>query len=165
MIRNTRSTAIHMMLIANAIILASACARPALSPVPDAHAAANAIFAKYAASLAAGDADGWATLWTEDGVQMPPAAPPVVGKSQIREKLRSLLAQFRFDMRIHIDEVRSAGDWAFARGMYDATLTPKAGGQRIPIDGKFMTILARQPDGSWRIHRDIFNSNLPPAGR
>jgi uncharacterized protein (TIGR02246 family) len=141
------------------------CTRPALSPVLDARATADAIFAKYAASLAAGDADAWATLWTEDGVQMPPDAPPVVGKSQIREKLRSLLAQFRFDMRIHTEEVRTAGDWAFARGLYDATLTPKAGGRQIPIDGKFMTILARQPDGSWRIYRDIFNSNVPPGGR
>jgi hypothetical protein len=25
--------------------------------------------------------------------------------------------------------------------------------------------LARQPDGSWKIHRDIFNSNVPPPGR
>ncbi len=125
----------------------------------------DAIFAKYAASLSAGDADGWATLWVEDGVQMPPDAPPVVGKSQIREKLRTLLAQFRFDMRIHTEEVRTAGDWAFARGMYSATLTPKAGGPQIPIDGKFLTILARQSDGSWKIYRDIFNSNVPPGGR
>jgi uncharacterized protein (TIGR02246 family) len=147
------------------VIVVSGCARPAILPVPDARPAVDAIFAKYAASLSAGDADGWAKLWTEDGVQMPPDAPPVVGKSQIREKLRSLLAQFRFEMRIHTEEVRTAGDWAFARGMYAATLTPKAGGPEIPIDGKFMTILVRQSDGSWRIYRDIFNSNLPPAGR
>jgi uncharacterized protein (TIGR02246 family) len=165
MIRMTRRTAVHVVLVAGVVILVSGCVRPALPPVPDARAAADAIFARYAASLSAGDADGWATLWTEDGVQMPPDAPPVVGKSQIREKLRSLLAQFRFEMRIHTEEVRTAGDWAFARGMYAATLTPKAGGPEIPIDGKFMTILARQSDGSWRIYRDIFNSNLPAAGR
>jgi ketosteroid isomerase-like protein len=55
--------------------------------------------------------------------------------------------------------------WTFARGMYSATLVPKAGGAQIPIDGKFLTILARQPDGSWKIWRDIFNSNQPPPNR
>jgi len=161
----TPGAAIHVVLVAGMVVLGSGCARPAVSPAPDARTAADALFAKYAETLGAGDADGWATLWMEDGVQMPPDAPPVVGRSQIREKLRGVLAQFRFDMHIHTQEVRTAGDWAFARGIYDATLTPKAGGQGIPIDGKFMTILARQSDGSWRIYRDIFNSNAPPKGR
>jgi uncharacterized protein (TIGR02246 family) len=165
MTRMTPKAAIHVVLVAGVVMLGSRCARPALPPAPDARTAADAIFAKYAALLGAGDADGWATLWMEDGVQMPPDAPPVVGRSQIREKLRSLLAQFRFDMHIQTQEVRTAGDWAFARGMYQATLVPKAGGPGIPIDGKFMTILARQSDGSWRIYRDIFNSNVPPVGR
>jgi ketosteroid isomerase-like protein len=36
------------------------------------------------------------------------------------------------------------------------------GGRPISIDGKYMTILERQADGSWKIHRDIFNSNTAP---
>ena len=155
----------QLALLATGVMLGAECARPALRPTPDARATVDAIFARYVASLSAGDADGWATLWMEDGVQMPPDAPPVVGRAQIREKLRGLLAQFRFDMRIQTEEVRTAGDFAFARGMYQATLTPKAGGPGMPIDGKFMTIFARQPDGTWLIYRDIFNSNVPPAGR
>jgi uncharacterized protein (TIGR02246 family) len=162
----TPKATIRVVLVAGAVMFSSAgCAHTALRPAPDARAATEAIFAKYAASLGAGNADEWATLWMEDGVQMPPDAPAVVGRSQIREKLRSLLAQFRFDMQIHTEEVRTAGDWAFARGKYEATLSPKAGGPPIPIDGKFMTILARQSDGTWRIYRDIFNSNVPPAAR
>jgi ketosteroid isomerase-like protein len=43
-------------------------------------------------------------------------------------------------------------------------MTPKQGGKTIPIDGKYMTILAKQSDGFWKIHRDIFNSNVP-AGK
>ena len=165
MMRITPRTAVYAVIVPALVIIVSGCTRPSHMPLPDARAAADGIFARYAASISAGDADAWATLWAEDGVQMPPDAPPVVGKSEIREKLWSLLAQFRFDMRIHTEEVRTAADWAFARGMYTATLTPKAGGPAIPIDGKFMTILARQSDGSWRIYRDIFNSNVPPTGR
>jgi ketosteroid isomerase-like protein len=37
----------------------------------------------------------------------------------------------------------------------------KDGGEPIPYDGKFLTIFKRQSDGSWKIHRDIYNSNVP----
>ncbi|MDQ6636031.1 MAG: SgcJ/EcaC family oxidoreductase [Gemmatimonadota bacterium] len=144
------------------MLFVTGCGRSAPAPAPDAAPAVDAIFAKYAASLGAGDADAWSTLWVEEGVQLPPDAPPVVGKAAIREKLRSVLARFHFAMRIRTEEVRTGGDWAFARGTYAATLTPKAGGAPIAIDGKFLTIFLRQPDGSWRIYRDIFNSNAPP---
>jgi uncharacterized protein (TIGR02246 family) len=143
------------------VVGATSCAPHASRQAPLLGSAVDAIFAQYAASLRAGDAAAWAALWTEDGVQMPPDAPAITGRSQIRESIRRLLADFRFDMQIRTDEVRSAGDWGFARGTYSATLTSKEGGATIPIDGKFMTILARQADGSWKIHRDIFNSNVP----
>jgi uncharacterized protein (TIGR02246 family) len=123
----------------------------------------SALWTEFAASLNAGDAERWLALWTDDGVQMPPREPAVVGKEQIRNRMRAALDRFKFDMKVTNQEVRSAGDLAFARGTYKATLTPKQGGKQIPIDGKFMTILVRQPDGSWRIHRDIFNSNVPPG--
>ena len=77
---------------------------------------------------------------------------------------RAVLDRFKFEIGITNEEVHTAGDLAFARGTYKATLTPKQGSGRIPIDGKYMTILVRQPDGSWKIHRDIFNSNVP-AGK
>ncbi|HEV8453626.1 MAG TPA: nuclear transport factor 2 family protein [Gemmatimonadales bacterium] len=127
-------------------------------------AAVNEIWKEYSASLNAGDLDRWLALWTEDGVQMPPDEPVVVGKERIRARNRAVLDRFAFDIGITNQEVRTAGDLAVARGTYTATLTPKQGGGGIPIDGKFMTILVRQPDGGWKIHRDIFNSNVP-AGK
>jgi uncharacterized protein (TIGR02246 family) len=122
-------------------------------------AAVNQIWKEYSASLNAGDIDRWSALWTDDGVQMRPDEPAVVGKERIRARIQAVADKFKFDIDITNAEVRTAGDWAFARGTYKATLTPKSGGKTIPIDGKYMTILARQGDGSWKIHRDIFNSN------
>lgn len=127
-------------------------------------AAVNEIWRDYSATLEAGDLEGWLALWTEDGVQMPPGEPPVVGKDQIRARNQAALDAYDFEMSITNREVRVADDWAYSRGVYEATLTPRAGGDPVPIDGKFMTILRRQPDGSWRIHRDIFNSNVGGEG-
>jgi uncharacterized protein (TIGR02246 family) len=123
------------------------------------------IWKEYAASLNAGDIDRWVALWTDDGVQLPPDEPPVVGKDKIRTRNGAVLQKFNFDIGITNQEAHAAGDWGFSRGVYRATLTPKQGGAPISIDGKYMTILARQKDGSWKIHRDIFNSNGPPPGK
>ncbi len=49
------------------------------------------------------------------------------------------------------------GDWEVSRGNYTAELISQ--GNEIEADGKFMTIFRRQEDGSWKIYRDIFNSN------
>ena len=41
------------------------------------------------------------------------------------------------------------------------TLTPKAGGEPTEDSGKWLGILKRQPNGSWKVHRDIWNSDKP----
>jgi ketosteroid isomerase-like protein len=94
---------------------------------------------------------------------MPPDEPAVIGKERIRARNGAALDRFTFDIGITNQEVRTAGDLAVARGTYKAVLSPKQGGGPISIDGKYMSILLKQPDGSWRIHRDIFNSNVPPG--
>ena len=53
------------------------------------------------------------------------------------------------------------GDFAFVRGDFSATLTPKAGGEPTLDTGKWMGLWQRQADGSWKIAADIFNSDLP----
>ncbi len=72
---------------------------------------------------------------------------------------------FNVAIEITNEEVEVAGRLAFSRGHYVATFSPKDGNQLIPVDGKFMTILKKQPDGGWKIYRDIFNSNVPSGGQ
>jgi uncharacterized protein (TIGR02246 family) len=128
-------------------------------------AAINEIWKSYSSSLNDGDIDSWLSLWTEDGVQMPPDEAPVVGKDQLRQRNGGALDLFVVDIEITNEEVEVDGSLAFSRGHYVATFSPKDGAQPIPVDGKFMTILKRQTDGSWKIHRDIFNSNVAPGGQ
>ena len=123
-------------------------------------AAVNDLLKEFSASLNNGDLDRWVALWTDDGIQMPPGEPAVIGKERIRTRNGAGLDRFTFDMGITNEELRVAGDWAFIRGTYKATLKPKQGGAPLLIDGKYMSILAKQPDGSWKVHRDIFNSNV-----
>ncbi len=62
-------------------------------------------------------------------------------------------------------DVTVAGDWAIERYVGTVMMTPKAGGETITETIKGIHIYRRQPDGSWRIAQDIWNSNeAPPAG-
>jgi ketosteroid isomerase-like protein len=98
-------------------------------------------------------------LWDEAGVQMPPGHP-ARGVDVLREAVPAGMAGetvASFDIRP--EETVVAGDWAWSRGTYD--LKGEAKGEPYHVDGKFLTILERQADGSWKIYRDAFNSNVP----
>lgn len=120
----------------------------------------NEIYGQYASSLKSGDVDRWIALWSNEGVQMPPGSPPIIGTEEIGAGTLAFLDAFTVDsFEIYIDEVQLAGDLAFARGTYSGVYTPKDGGEGFAEDGKYLTVFQRQPDGSWKIHRDIFNLN------
>ena len=117
---------------------------------------------QYTSSMNSGDLDRWISLWADDAIQMAPDAPAVIGKEQIRAKYENIFSQFIFKMTITNEEVRIGGDLAFSRGNYTVSMTPKAGGETIKIDGKYLSIEERQADGSWKIIRSCFNDNAAP---
>jgi uncharacterized protein (TIGR02246 family) len=120
------------------------------------------VWHEYAAAVKDGDLDRWISLWTEDGIRMPPHASRSVGLEQIRTSLEIDLQTFDFEeYTIQPDEIRILGNQAYTHGFYNATMTPKKGGLTIEISGKFLTILTKQDDGFWKITVDCFNSNKP----
>jgi uncharacterized protein (TIGR02246 family) len=121
---------------------------------------------RYARITNAGDWDRWISLWADDGVQMPPDAPARVGKEQIRAGMKPLFDQLDLDIVIHsIEDAKVYGDLGFTRCTYTLKATPKAGGETIDVmpEGKALTLYERQPDGSWKIVYDCFNSSTAPT--
>lgn len=148
-------------------MLVSALSLGALAATPPAafadetadRAAIEGIWESYSAAVVAGDPKTWLGLWDEGGIQMPPGAP-ARGKDVLVEQVpKRYTPDFASEMHINPEEINIAGDWAYTRGTYD--LTVGSGDGATTIDGKFMTILRRQDDGTWKIYRDIFNSNTP----
>jgi uncharacterized protein (TIGR02246 family) len=118
----------------------------------------------HVAALNAGDAKAWVAQFTDDGVQMPPNAPANVGRTMIGSWSQAILAQFRLQFALAVDEVRVLGEWAFERGGYTISLHPKAGGPPMQDMGKYITVYQRKPGDTWRMARDIWNSSNPPPG-
>ena len=52
-----------------------------------------------------------------------------------------------------------AGDWAFHLSEYVLKIMPKGDGEAMEERGKIIVIYQRQPDGSWKIAREIWNRN------
>ena len=58
-----------------------------------------------------------------------------------------------------------ADGWAFHRGTYRVRLAPVAGDDVTEESGKVIVIFQQQPDGSWLIVVEIWNSDQPlPEG-
>jgi uncharacterized protein (TIGR02246 family) len=117
---------------------------------------------EYVAAAIDGDMESWIALWIDDGIQMPPGAPRRVGKAEIQRGV-----QPRFDlfdttkMIIHTEEVRIMGDRAYSHGTYEFEMAPKEGGETKSYTGKFLDILEKQVDGSWKIAIDCHNYHTP----
>jgi len=117
------------------------------------------------AAINAGNVEGFLTILTEDVIAMPPNEPAIIGKDAVESWLQNLLDQFAVQADYTASDIVVAGDWAFEHFSGDWTLTPKAGGEPIAETFKGIHIYQRQPDGSWKIAWDTWNSDNPPAGQ
>ena len=154
MLKNTL-TGLATIGMAGAMMLA--CGGVALAADMDDELAIRAVWDAYETARMAGDAETWLSLWDEGGIQMPPGMP-ARGKDVLVVGIPKAFGAIPVSMMdIMPDEIVVAGDWAFSRGNY--VVDQVVGGNPVHVDGKFMTILKRQDDGSWKLYRDIFNSN------
>ena len=150
----------------------TACApvaeQPAPEPAPTIEAdvaAISRVIDEGATALNAGDAAGMVGRYTEDLISMPPDRPAVIGQEALRARYETTFDQSTFEFTRFVEEVVVAGDWAFGRWTDTGTVTSKAGGEPSEISSKGIFILQRQPDGSWKIARVIWNSDTPPPSR
>ena len=118
---------------------------------------------QYAVAVSTGDLDLFISIHTDDAVNMGPDAPATFGKEELRASLEPLFNNFTLEMTLYPEEAQADGDLGFARGTYTLSTTPKNGGEPGFTDGKYLTVCKRQADGSWKISRECYNSNVPPA--
>jgi ketosteroid isomerase-like protein len=121
----------------------------------------------YEAAVNAEDFDLWISNWAEDGVQLPPNAPPRIGVDEITANSQpNFESGANFVMDIYsIDEVNimHGGKWGVTRCKYNFKVIFPDGTEIWAMeDGKALTVF-KKVNGAWKIAYDCFNSNLPPA--
>jgi ketosteroid isomerase-like protein len=119
--------------------------------------AIRALKAAYTRNAIAGDWDSWVATLTADAVVMP-VDRKLRGRDAILVWARSMPRLSTF--AAPIDEVRGAGNLAYATGSYLLTTTAADGTSSLE-QGSFLDILRKQSDGSWRIARAIWRPHAP----
>ncbi len=116
------------------------------------------ISAERAKAFNEGNAAGIAVHFTEDASLMAPDSPVKKGREAVREYYQSLFDVYNTELESGYEEVKVEGNLAYGRGFAKVWVTPKAGGERTYSESKYLNILERQEDGSWKTTHDIWNS-------
>jgi uncharacterized protein (TIGR02246 family) len=132
---------------------------PADDPVGDAIRALNV---RYAAALAAADANALCELFTPDGAIIDFEGPDAMGHDALREMAHYARERFR-DVSFEIDVEWVKADprdsaVAYAAGTWRMAFVARNGhaaGGMLRSHGRFAETWHRGADGRWRLHRDL----------
>ena len=118
---------------------------------------------RFKDAITRGDTAVMLANYADDAVMMGPGEPMVRGRAALAQAFGGMLSQFTLkDATVATEDVMVSGDLAVETGTFQWTLVPKAGqGQEMPIKGKYLTVWKQQADGSWKIVRDMNNSDEP----
>jgi uncharacterized protein (TIGR02246 family) len=113
-------------------------------------------------AMKANDPAALGRLVTNDVVLMPPHTQPVIGRQGVIDWFATVVSQARTtSVVIHQREVTLAGELAIERGSFTWRVASTPGGSEIDDQGSFLAVWQQQPDGSWKVQRNIWNSTLP----
>jgi uncharacterized protein (TIGR02246 family) len=123
--------------------------------------AVNNVRNEFMSAFNMGDAAKVASLYAVDAVLMPTHQPMITGRDAIENFNKTFFEMFTATVNIAPVETKVFGDRALDRGTYSIHLTPKAGGSPMMDEGKYLVLLQRQADGSWKLTHDIDNTSMP----
>jgi uncharacterized protein (TIGR02246 family) len=136
-----------------------------VSNTDEVRATIAAIDKKFMEDVSRGDAAAGAAAYTDDAILMPPNHSPLEGKQAIEKYLAKIGSQLQAsNFQLSISEVDVQGDTAIVRGTYSSSFTVPGTDAPMEDRGKTLTVWKKQADGSWKLHRDIWNSNMPIPG-
>jgi len=106
--------------------------------------------------------DELVAYFLDDAVLLPSNEPMTTGKEDIRKMVSGMfsLPGFAFKWQPTKVDVSSSGDLAYTLGTYESSIDGPDG-KPMMDRGKYATVWKKQPDGSWKVAVDMFNSDMP----
>jgi ketosteroid isomerase-like protein len=156
-----RSEQMKMTLALSSLLLVISCSPQAEQPPsPDVLLEADRAFA---AAVAEGGSDAWASWFAEDGAMIQERVGEVRGRAAIREFMAAL-DDPSFSLRWDPDraDIARSGELGWTTGRYvSERVAPD--GSVARSEGLYVSIWRMQADGSWKVVMDIGNP-VEPAG-
>jgi ketosteroid isomerase-like protein len=126
----------------------------------DLRSAVEAGNARYAKAIETGDGEALAAVFADDGGIIDPDFGNTIGASALRQLAGILTrdgAQVSFVIETHRAKPESE-TVGWASGSWRLSVTQVAGpevGQQAESAGTFVELWRRDPDGPWRLYRDV----------
>lgn len=100
------------------------------------------------------------SFWEPDATAYPPGMPALTGVDAIRKTFGEMASSpgFALSWSPARADVAGFGDIGYTTGTYEMAMNG------VKDTGKYVTVWKKQPEGTWKVAEDIFNSNLPPQG-
>jgi ketosteroid isomerase-like protein len=145
---------------------APATATLAGAPTADAAAVKQAIDGNnvlFGAAVLKGDTAALAGFYTDDALFMSPNHPAARGHNAIAKSFAGMGSEMKLaTFKLQAQDVVVAGDYAVETGAYDFSGTAPKATKPMHDAGKYLVLWKKQADGSYKIVRDIYNTDLPP---
>ena len=102
------------------------------------------------------DPTAWVNSYTEDAIFVGPGSPPIEGRAALLAVARQITMS---SLEIVADSTIGAGDFAATTGR--ATWVSGTRDSGAPtVRRRFLMVWRRDPDGRWRIARELLNEDL-----
>lgn len=117
--------------------------------------------ARLSTSFTKADAQGLGAEFADDAIAMEPNVKAARGRNEVDKLYAAKLRSARFpSVSFKTTDLVVNGQFAIESGTYDITTQPQKGSPVRDV-GKYLTVWKKQPDGSWKIFRDIGNTDQP----
>lgn len=117
----------------------------------------------FAAAVAEGGSEAWASWFAEDGAMMREGQGEIRGRSEIRAAVGSL---DRAGVSLRWEPLRAdiaeSGDLGWTTGTY-VSEAPGADGGVVRAEGRYVSIWRIQADGAWRVVMDLGTPTETPT--
>ena len=118
----------------------------------------------------AGDFETLRSIITDEAVMMPPGVRATRGREQIERGLGRMSESMRgvevLEYVLDFEEVVVCGDYAFEWGHIRGAMRAREEGAEVERSAyKVMRILRREADGTWKVHRSIWNDAPEESAR
>jgi len=118
---------------------------------------------------AAKDVDKLTAFYADNATIMAPGFPPATGTAAIKGLLGEVVKDPNWSLTFESSssEAAKSGDVAYTRGTYTETATDPKSKKVMMEKGTYLTVFAKQADGSWKAVEDINTPSGPsmPAGK
>jgi uncharacterized protein (TIGR02246 family) len=125
--------------------------------VREARAAIEAANTKFSEAFARGDAKALAGMYTPDAIAFPPDSEMIRGNEAIGNFWKTTRDSGVQSATLTTVDVGRSGDVAYEVGKVSLSIQP-VGKEPTTAAAKYVVVWKRQAGGSWKLHRDIWNS-------